>query len=87
MSEHFYDYDPSAALDNDEAIAVFLADALESGDDAYIAKAMSIIAQAKGMTRLAPEDHQAFFEALDNPPAPTEKLRVAFNRHRETLKS
>lgn len=32
-------------------------------------------------THLAPEDHQAFFGALENPPAPTDKLRAAFVRH------
>lgn len=32
-------------------------------------------------THLAPEDHQAFFDALENPPAPTDKLRAAFARH------
>ena len=38
-------------------------------------------------TLLHPVDHQAFFAALDTPPAPTEKLREAFRRHRETILS
>jgi len=42
-----YDYDPSAALDSDEAIAVFMADAFETGDSAYIAKALGVVARAK----------------------------------------
>ena len=33
-------------------------------------------------TALQPADHISFFEALDNPPTPTEKLREAFARHR-----
>lgn len=33
-------YDPAAALVNDEAIALFMADALETGDAAYIARAL-----------------------------------------------
>jgi probable addiction module antidote protein len=55
MSDKIYDYDPAAALDSEEAIAVFLADALETGDTAYIAKAMGVVARAKGMTELSRE--------------------------------
>lgn len=48
-------YDPAAALVNDEAIALFMADALETGDAAYIARALGAIARAKGMTDIAAE--------------------------------
>lgn len=48
-------YDPAAALVNDEAIALFMADALETGDAAYIARALGVIARAKGMTDIAAE--------------------------------
>ncbi|WP_270221345.1 addiction module antidote protein [Kosakonia cowanii] len=48
-------YDPAAALVNDEAIALFMADALETGDAAYIARALGVIARAKGMTDIAVE--------------------------------
>ena len=47
MTRVLYDYDPSAALDSDEAIAVFMADAFETGDSAYIAKALGVVARAK----------------------------------------
>jgi len=36
-------------------------------------------------TILQPVDQQAFFDALDNPPQPTEALRRAFTRHRDTV--
>lgn len=39
--------------------------------------------QAHEVTRLTPEDHQAFFDALENPSAPSEKLRAAFANHQE----
>lgn len=39
------------------------------------------------VTRLTPADHAAFFAALDTPPAPTDALRAAFKRHRETVVS
>lgn len=38
-------------------------------------------------TSLQPVDHQAFFAALDMPPAPKDRLRAAFARHRETITS
>ncbi|MDB5542334.1 MAG: hypothetical protein JWQ89_4061 [Devosia sp.] len=38
-------------------------------------------------TLLQQVDHAAFFAALDNPPAPTERLREAFERHRKTVLS
>lgn len=38
-------------------------------------------------TQLASDDYQAFFDALDNPPAPTEKLRAALTRHKADVTS
>ena len=46
--------------------------------------AMETIA-AHERTSLRPIDHAGFFAALDIPPAPTERLRTAFARHRETI--
>ncbi len=53
MVEQLSTYDPAVALDSDEAIAVFMADAFETGDAAYIAKALGVVARAKGMTQIA----------------------------------
>lgn len=53
MKEQIYEYDPAAALDGSEAMAIFMADAFEAGDAQYIAKAMGVVARAKGMTELA----------------------------------
>lgn len=53
---HFYsarNNDPAAALVDDEEIAFFMADAFETGDAAYIAKALGVVARAKGMTEIA----------------------------------
>ena len=38
-------------------------------------------------TVLESVDHDAFFTSLDAPPEPTEALRSAFDRHRETVVS
>ncbi len=48
--------------------------------------ALAMIA-AHERTFLIAADHEAFFAALDNPPAPTEKLQDAFKRHRATVVS
>ncbi|CAN7712483.1 DUF1778 domain-containing protein [Rhizobium sp. LjRoot258] len=48
--------------------------------------AMSTIA-APELTLLTPADYRSFFDALDNPPAPTDKLRDAFKRHAESVVS
>lgn len=37
------------------------------------------------VTHLQPEDHEAFFKALEQPQEPTDKLREAFRRHREGI--
>ena len=55
MKEALYNYDPASALDSPEAIAVFMADALETGDTAYISKALGVVARARGMTELSKE--------------------------------
>ncbi len=49
MSEPIVDYDPAAALETEEAIAVFLDDALETGDAVHIANAVEVSARARGM--------------------------------------
>ena len=43
--------------------------------------------EAHERTVLAPLDHPPFFAAMDAPPAPTDKLRAAFARQRETVAS
>ncbi|MGO0305652.1 addiction module antidote protein [Endozoicomonas acroporae] len=53
MTEPLYDYDPAAALDSPEAVEVFIADAFETGDASYIAKALGVVARAEGMSNIA----------------------------------
>lgn len=52
---------------------------------AYRAALETIAAHER--TDLEAVDHDAFFAALDAPPEPTEALRTAFRRHRETVVS
>ncbi|HET8800784.1 MAG TPA: DUF1778 domain-containing protein [Marinobacter sp.] len=52
--------------------------------DAAYHRAVETI-QAHEVTHLKPEDHQAFFDALEQPPAPTDKLRAAFAQHKDKV--
>ena len=83
MSEPLYNYDPAAALDSPEAISVFMADALETGDTAYIAKALGVIARAKGMTELAREtglSREQLYRSFSERGNPTLKTMLAVMR-------
>ena len=53
MSEKLTKYDPAVALVDDEEVAAFLADALETGDAAFVAKSLGVVARAKGMAQIA----------------------------------
>ncbi|CRP99494.1 hypothetical protein [Pseudomonas aeruginosa] len=54
MSEPLHDYDPAEALDSAEAIEVFMVDAMETGDSAYVAKAEELAKRA--IQRLSDEN-------------------------------
>ncbi|EUC00558.1 addiction module antidote protein [Rhizobium sp. CF080] len=53
MAEKLTAYDPAEDLGSDEAIAMFMAEAFETEDAAYIAHALGVVARAKGMTQIA----------------------------------
>ena len=53
MTQTFSEFDPAECLTTPEAIAVFMTDALETGDASYVAKAVGVVARAKGMSELA----------------------------------
>jgi probable addiction module antidote protein len=71
--EKLTSYDPAEDLGSLEAIAVFLSEALETGDVAYIAHALGVVARAKGMaeiasqTGLSREQLYRSFSAAGNP--------------------
>ncbi|MGV0760247.1 addiction module antidote protein [Tistrella mobilis] len=58
MAETLTTYDPAATLVDDEEIAAFMADAVETGDAAYVAKALGVVARARGMTEMAGTKHR-----------------------------
>lgn len=51
MTEKLTTYDHANALADDEEIAFFMADALKTDDAAYIAKALGVVARAKGLLK------------------------------------
>ncbi|MBI1682476.1 addiction module antidote protein [Caulobacter hibisci] len=46
-------FDPARLLDRPEDVAFFVADAMETGDAAYIQHALGVAARALGMTEVA----------------------------------
>lgn len=80
MKELIYDYDPAAALENQEAIAIFMADAFETGDATYIAKALGVVARAKGMTEIANQtglSREQLYRSFSEQGNPTLKTTLA----------
>lgn len=62
-------FDASDYLDDAEAQAELLADAVDSGDARYIAQALGVIAKARGMTNVAREagvTREALYKALSD---------------------
>lgn len=75
-----YPYDPAEDLISKEGIAVFMADALETGDAAYIAKALGVVARAKGMSELAREtglSREQLYRSFSEKGNPTLKTMLA----------
>lgn len=46
-------FDPAELLDNQEALQAYLDEAVQTGDPAFIADALGVIARAKGMADIA----------------------------------
>ena len=53
MTEKLTAFDPAEYLKSDQAIADFMAVALETNDPAYVAHALGVVARAKGMAQIA----------------------------------
>jgi probable addiction module antidote protein len=80
MKEQIYEYDPAAALTDPETIALFMSDAFQTGDASYIAKALGVVARAKGMTDLAKEagvSREQLYRSFSETGNPTLKTLVA----------
>jgi probable addiction module antidote protein len=74
-------FDPAEYLDSDEGIAAYMSDALESGDAAFVADALGVVARARGMSEVAREagvSRESLYRALsaDGNPEFATVLRV-----------
>jgi probable addiction module antidote protein len=75
-------FDPAVYLDDPESIAAYMTEALETGDPAFVADALGVIARAKGMTEVAREagvSRESLYQALtaDGNPEFGTVMRVA----------
>jgi len=55
MTSKTITFDPAQYLETDEDIALFMSEALSTGDHKHIAHCLGIVARAKGMTSIAKE--------------------------------
>jgi len=73
-------YDPASALIDNEEIAVFMADAFETGDVTHIANALGIVARAKGMAKIAADtglSREQLYRSFSEKGNPTLKTTLA----------
>ena len=74
MTVTFKKWDAAEHLDSDEAIAAFLEDIMESGDQALIVEGIKVVARARGMTQIAKDAgiaRQALYKSLGEGGNPT----------------
>lgn len=80
MSETFTTFDPARYLTSPKAIAEFINDALETGDASYVAKALGVVARARGMSELAREtglSREQLYRSFSDRGNPTLKTLLA----------
>lgn len=73
-------YDPAEDLESDEAVALYLGEAFETGDTAYIAHALGVVARARGMAQIASEtglSREQLYRSFSNNGNPTLKTTLA----------
>ena len=53
MAEKLVEFDVAKHLESEDDIAAYMTEAFETGDSAYIAHALGVVARARGMSQLA----------------------------------
>jgi probable addiction module antidote protein len=80
MVENLTTYDPATAFVDDTEIAFFTADALATGDAAYVAKCVGVVAKAKGMADIASQtglSREQLYRSFSENGNPTLKTTLA----------
>lgn len=83
MAEKLTTYDPAEDLTNDEGIAIFMAEAFETGDAGYVAHALGVVARARGMSEIAREtglSREQLYRSFSERGNPTLKTTLAVMR-------
>lgn len=73
-------YDPAEDLTSDEAIAEFMAEAFITNDASYIARALGVVARAKGMTQISGQtglSREQLYRSFSGAGNPTLKTTLA----------
>jgi probable addiction module antidote protein len=73
-------YDPAEDLGSDEAIAIFMAEAFQTNDVAYISHALGVVARAKGMAEIAEQtalSREQLYRSFSKKGNPTLKTTLA----------
>ena len=73
-------YDPAEDLTSGESIAIFMSEAFETADTAYIAHALGVVARAKGMAQIADEtglSREQLYRSFSSSGNPTLKTTLA----------
>jgi probable addiction module antidote protein len=79
-TEKLTSYDPAEDLGSDEAVAIFMAEALQTNDVAYIAHAVGVVARAKGMAQIAEQtglSREQLYRSFSERGNPTLKTTLA----------
>jgi probable addiction module antidote protein len=80
MAEKLTKYDPAEDLASDEAIAMFMAEAFQTDDVAYISHALGVVARAKGMAQIAGQtglSREQLYRSFSEKGNPTLKTTLA----------
>ena len=80
MAEKLTNYDPAEDLASDEAVAMFMPEAFETQDAAYIAHALGVVARAKGMAQIAAQtglSREQLYRSFSGNGNPTLKTTLA----------
>jgi len=62
-------FDPADLLDDEAGMAAYLAEALDTGDPAFVADALGVLARARGMSRVARDtglSRESLYRALSS---------------------
>jgi probable addiction module antidote protein len=78
--EKLTNYDPGEDLGSDEAIAIFMAEAFQTNEAAYISHALGVVARAKGMAQIASQtglSREQLYRSFSEKGNPTLKTTLA----------